>query len=228
MNCPHRFDGAAYVLGALDPAERATFAAHLSDCEACGAAVHSVTALPGMLAHVDATELLAEPPEPPDDMLPGLFQRVRHDRRKRRIRSALVTAAAILLVGGGTVGTVELLRADTAVVTTGESLTAEFSPVVSPNVWGSAQITGFPEGTQIKITCEYAPDETDDGPTTGQLPYRLMVTNSSGDTDVAGSRHADNGTSHHVTLFSRWPPAEITGLDVQDLNGQSVLTWSRD
>ena len=70
MNAAHRpvsprWD-AAYVLGALSPAERREFEEHLAGCPACQAAVSELAGMPGLLAQVppeDAALLAAAPPE---------------------------------------------------------------------------------------------------------------------------------------------------------------------
>lgn len=53
---------AAYVLGALGPAERREYAAHLTACEACRTAVAEIAALPGLLASVPADLLPVDAP----------------------------------------------------------------------------------------------------------------------------------------------------------------------
>ena len=70
----------AYVLGALDPAERAEFEAHLRTCAACRAEVAEIAPLPGLLGLVrDEPESVPDPllPDPllPDTLLPGLLRR---------------------------------------------------------------------------------------------------------------------------------------------------------
>ena len=47
---------AAYVLGALSPAERREFEEHLASCPACQAAVSELVAIPGLLAQVSPAD----------------------------------------------------------------------------------------------------------------------------------------------------------------------------
>ena len=47
---------AAYVLGALSPAERREFEEHLASCPACQAAVSELAALPGLLAQISPAD----------------------------------------------------------------------------------------------------------------------------------------------------------------------------
>jgi anti-sigma factor RsiW len=61
-----------YVLGIIDPAERALVDAHLATCEACAAELAELDGLPGMLALVPAEEAIALAEGlPGDDLLLG-------------------------------------------------------------------------------------------------------------------------------------------------------------
>ncbi len=51
----------AYVLGALDPADRSRVDAHLSGCPDCRDELASFAALPGLLGRVSRSEIEAEP-----------------------------------------------------------------------------------------------------------------------------------------------------------------------
>jgi anti-sigma-K factor RskA len=98
---PHP-DLAGYVLGALDPAERAAFEAHLADCDACRAEVAELEALPAML------EAAAPPVEVPPDLHERTFAAIERaadgelaGRRRRRLAwtVATVAAAAVFALG---------------------------------------------------------------------------------------------------------------------------------
>ena len=60
---------AAYVLGALSPADRREFEEHLAGCPGCQAAVSELAGLPGLLAQVSPEDaaLLAATPDRLDD-----------------------------------------------------------------------------------------------------------------------------------------------------------------
>ncbi|HEY1180461.1 MAG TPA: zf-HC2 domain-containing protein [Phytomonospora sp.] len=227
MTCQHHHDGAAYVLGALDPADRARFEAHLPGCASCSATVRSLAQLPGVLAHAPIENLLPDAGSPPPDTLPGLIHRVRVDRRQRKWRTALVGSAAAVLVAAGSLGAAELLRTDPApppVVAQTESIDVVFAAAEGFDVQGDAALTRYPGGTQIRIDCAYTVSKDS---YLGGLPYRLVVTNSNGDEDMAGSWHAKDGLSEGITLFTRWPPENISAMEIQDLDGKVILRWSR-
>jgi Putative zinc-finger len=108
-----------YVVGAIEPGERAAVDAHLSHCYECREELAGLAPLPALLHRVPAGEaeriLLATPPsqdpaEPSAEMLDSLLERVGARRRSRRFRSLFATAAAILIAVGGAVGVSEALH----------------------------------------------------------------------------------------------------------------------
>jgi hypothetical protein len=71
MRCEDGHDDAAYVLGALSPAERAAYEQHLATCSFCREAVADLSRVPDMLDRLDADEFarLLDPslsPLPPE------------------------------------------------------------------------------------------------------------------------------------------------------------------
>ena len=99
-----------YVLGAIDPAERAQVDAHLATCPACREELASLAGLPAMLRKVPVVEAerLASPDAEPDlsvvpseDMLKSLVARTTNVRRIHRWRGALAAAAAVIVALGG-------------------------------------------------------------------------------------------------------------------------------
>lgn len=100
-----------YVVGAIDPAERATVDAHLSHCYDCREELAGLAGLPALLGRVpreDAERLALgteELEEPPAELLDSVLARVTARRRARRHRAiAAAVAAAIIAVGGGIAG----------------------------------------------------------------------------------------------------------------------------
>ena len=115
---------AAYVLGALSPAERREFEEHLASCPSCQAAVSELAALPGLLAQLspddaamlaladDSVPVPAEAPAlsaaqtdviedgPPSLLLPKMIKKVRTRRRRIVAAVAGIAAAVILVIGG--------------------------------------------------------------------------------------------------------------------------------
>lgn len=87
----------AYLLGALDPAERAELDAHLTGCAACREELASFAALPALMSRVPLQEVTSGAPTPPPTLLPRVLSAVaqERDRGTRRLRRWQVAAAAL-------------------------------------------------------------------------------------------------------------------------------------
>jgi anti-sigma factor RsiW len=100
-----------YVVGAIEPAERADVDAHLAHCADCREELAGLAGLPALLGRVPAAdaERLALGSgvleEPPAELLDSLLQHVslRRRARKRRLLTA-AAAAAVIAIGGGIAG----------------------------------------------------------------------------------------------------------------------------
>jgi putative zinc finger protein len=100
-----------YVLGAIDPAERAQVDEHLATCPECREELASLAGLPAMLRKVPvvAAERLAAAEDDPEltgmaspEMLTSLLGRTANVRRIRRWRGlAAAAAVALVAVAGG-------------------------------------------------------------------------------------------------------------------------------
>src|SRR5215212_9327779 len=102
-SCPLAHSDAAYVLGALSPAERLEFERHLPTCASCRRSVAQLAGMPGLLARVPV-ESVEEPvvtdPVPPT-VLPALVARVRREQRRKTVLLSLGAAAAVAAVAVG-------------------------------------------------------------------------------------------------------------------------------
>jgi anti-sigma factor RsiW len=105
-----------YVVGAIEPAERAAVEDHLSQCYECREELAGLAMLPALMHRVpleDAERLANANPGAPDiagpsaDMLDSLLKRVGARRRTKRVRAAFTTAAAILIAVGGAAAVTE-------------------------------------------------------------------------------------------------------------------------
>jgi anti-sigma-K factor RskA len=102
-----------YVVGAIDPAERAIVDAHLSTCQDCREDLAGLAGLPALLGRVpleDAERLaldsaqLTDLEEPPAELLDSLLRRIAERRRTRRWRAVVAAAAAAVIAVGGGIG----------------------------------------------------------------------------------------------------------------------------
>jgi hypothetical protein len=118
MDCPEaRISLGVYVLGAIDPAERAMVDAHLATCRDCRDELAGLAGLPALLARVSTEEAIAlaatdgplpedvgETREPPRELLSTVLDLTAARRRRRRWRDASLAVAAAAIVAVGVFG----------------------------------------------------------------------------------------------------------------------------
>jgi hypothetical protein len=179
---PYREWDAAYVLGALAPAERRDFEAHLAGCAECRTAVGELAGVPGLLAMVPSDVALALPGEPAgasaapgassaaggdassaadDDggdaqvvPLARLAAAARHRRARRRL--ALVGAAAALVVLGGVAGSaVTSATAPRPATVAADARTVALTPVAGSGVTADLTLVPARWGTRLDWSCAY-------------------------------------------------------------------------
>jgi predicted anti-sigma-YlaC factor YlaD len=102
-----------YVLGAIDPAERALVDAHLLTCQDCRDELAGLAGLPALLARVNQDEISRITSEdtvravtddrPPGELIGTVLDLAEARRRRTRWRF-LATAAAVVAIAGGLFG----------------------------------------------------------------------------------------------------------------------------
>jgi hypothetical protein len=155
-----------YVVGAIDPADRALVDSHLADCPQCREELSGLAGLPALLGRVplleaealaDSDQPAADWDEPSPELLNGLLERVSSRRRSRRWRSVLALAAAVAIAAGGTAAGVSALRpggpaAEQVQASNGE-VTAQVRYVATP--WGGTTmriaVIGIPRSTVCRF-----------------------------------------------------------------------------
>lgn len=155
-----------YVVGAIEPADRALVDEHLGECPACRDELAGLAGLPAMLSRVPAEDVehLALAPDertdaPPVQILDAMLRRRAAQRRSRMWQTAAAAAAVVVIAAGGAAAAVELTgtpAVPAARVATAASPGGRVSAVVdySPASWGTAmrvQVSGIRPGT----TCEF-------------------------------------------------------------------------
>jgi len=171
-----------YVLGAIEPGERAQVDEHLATCADCREELASLAGLPALLRRVPTAEAerlavadqagLAADETPPDNLLPALLARTAQARRVRRWRELAAAAAVVVLALGAGAAGASLLGSGPAAppaahgqashtwhtvsgvdAQTGATLTVKYASVH----WGTTmavQVAGVPSGTvcQFQVT----------------------------------------------------------------------------
>lgn len=99
-----------YLLGALEPADRAEVEAHLATCTLCRAELAELAALPSMLEQISLDDIAPEPVTPSDELFERVATRAHAEgtdeltTRRRRYRRLTAVAAALAVVAGGGIG----------------------------------------------------------------------------------------------------------------------------
>lgn len=179
-----------YLLGALDPAERADVDSHLARCARCRADLADLAMLPSVLDSVslDDIEAVATVPVAPEGLFDRVAARARAEAavarvaRRPRWHAIAAVAAAVVLVGGVSAAAVVLLRSSSP---RNEVVSAGNGPV-HMRVTLSAQTTG----TALRVTVSGLP--TDEH-------CRLLATADDGRTDLVGQWDATYAGEAQVT-----------------------------
>jgi anti-sigma factor RsiW len=179
-----------YVLGAIDPAERAVVEEHLATCLDCREELAALAGLPALLRRVpvaEAERLAAADSGAADDLPSGellhrVLDRAASLRRTRRLRGLAVAAAvAVLALGGGAV---------TANALHSSSPAHSVAQPGEPRPWQTVSATDSRTGA--KLTVKYASmawgtmmDVRVTGLKSG-IACQFQVTDSSGEHWVVG------------------------------------------
>jgi len=154
-----------YVVGAMEPGERALLDAHLSQCYECREELAGLLRLTALMHRVPVAEAeriaLAGATddgssEPSVEVLSSLLKQVGARRRTRRLRAMFTTAAAIVLTVGGAVAATEALNShppfEVARVVQGPfGATVRYVKTTGGTTSMSVRVTGIPEWTECKF-----------------------------------------------------------------------------
>ncbi|WP_166843825.1 anti-sigma factor [Isoptericola sp. BMS4] len=229
---PYREWDAAYVLGALGPADRHAFEEHLATCADCRAAVAELAGVPGLLRGVAPEDVVAAdlPAVAPGegDVVP-LDRLVRAARRSRARRRSLAAVAAVALVLGGTAAGLAwggAFDGDPGPVPAAGSGPAEGTRTVDLAPQGvadvTATLTATPRawGTSLSWTCTY-PSATatgdgryDPGPAGGPAVYELVLVDRDGGRTVAATWTASGPASAGLAAASAVPLADVARVEI--------------
>jgi hypothetical protein len=231
VSCPFAHDDAAYVLGALSPAERVDFERHLPGCSECARAVRELAGLPGLLGRVAASVLERPPAEDPvpDTLLPALSREVRRARRRHTsVVAGLAAAAAAVIatvsVAAWQVGGDDGSTPDVPGASAGPTgvVVGEMDPVGEVPVRASLTMEQVAWGTRLALTCTYDPDLVE-----YELPwevdYTLLVRTRDGRTEQVGSWRSVGGSTMRLMAATAASRDDIASVEVRTTDGRVVL-----
>ncbi len=174
---------AAYVLGSLSEADRRAYEAHLGGCRSCRQSVDQLSGMPALLGQLTVDEVAAIDDRVPDALpplsprvLPSLLAKVSRRRRKARLVTWTVTAAAAAVMAIGLLVGVQFhpggpasvpLRADVSALT--------MTPMVPTELTATVTLTGYGWGTQIDMKCTYRAEPGNSGPDGDEPPDKLAM-----------------------------------------------------
>jgi Putative zinc-finger len=205
-----------YVLGSIDPAERALVDRHLADCESCRDEVASLAGIPGLLGRLTEPEVvaLAAPPAADGQLLDRILAAsVAAHRRTRRRRVLAAVAAFVLLCGGVGTGAAIVAAGHRSAPPAALSLSS-----VTGGVSAHAALTARAWGTAVDLRLAGVP---------GGHRCRVLAVSRDGTTDPVASYESTYAGTTTVTGASALQLAEISALRIIDTEGDTLVTMSR-
>lgn len=200
------FDG-AYVLSALDAADRAAFEAHLGTCIACRARVAEIRPTVALLA---GARRLEEAGPAPDTLLPGLLREAARERGRRR----MVTASVAAIAAACLVALLVVLWPSTGAA---GPTPRELQAVQASPVHATVALVSRQWGTEIEVHCRYDPGVA------VNMPYRLRVIDTSNEVYDAGSWTLAPGRTTNFTGGAAVPRDRIKYVQITLEDGRPIL-----
>jgi len=228
---PFEMDDAAYLLGALSPAERVRYEQHLQTCDACSRSLTELAGLPGVLRRLPVEvvqsmdDLEAQDPDGWSDAPPSVLDVVldraqREDRRARRVRavrwaSALTTAAAAVVVG------ILAFTLPDPSAPAPEPAAAQLAlePVGDIPLTATVSLLDVAWGTKIEVECAYPEGDWADD----DVAYSLVVHDADGDSEQVATWNAVAGRELTIDAATAVRGDDITSIEILAEDGTTLL-----
>jgi anti-sigma factor RsiW len=196
VTCPEAANGlGAYVLGALEPGERAHLEEHLRGCPTCAAELAEFRSLPALLDRVRPEDLRPVTVAPSVDMFERLSAAAAPPSRIRSRTWALVAAAVLAVLGAGIGVTVWATGSgDRTVTASAASVRATVTASAADD--GSALVVSV-AGMQPGEVCHLVAVDADGG----RHPAGVWPASTSGDGTWRGWADVDRGDLAAVLLL---------------------------
>jgi len=166
----------------------------------------------------------------PDTLLPALLRSVRAQRRRRRLVGGV--AAGLVAASAVTAAVVSADRPGDGRPQAGASPSAPVSgpsaavepgpaavlrPLLPTPLTITARLTGVDWGTEVDVTCAYAPASASPA-----YDYALVVTDRAGTTEQIGTWTAVPGHDAQLRAMTALPRAQIASVEVRTLDGTAI------
>jgi hypothetical protein len=215
---------AAFVLGALSPADRRVFEEHLERCDRCRAAIAEIAPTIGLLSRVapDRARSMLDGPGQQDGpdaaaraaMVSAVLRRSKQ-RRRAWWAGSLALAAVVIVAITLVVSAVVLpsLRGGGEVVA--------LEPVAEIPVTATVELTDVAWGTRIELVCAYG--DLADGSGEDGWPYALVVTSVDGTSSEVSSWLAFPGKTAKLSAGTALSVGDIASIDIRSVDSGYVL-----
>ena len=218
-----------YVLGAIDPAERATLDSHLSTCPDCREELAGLAGLPALLGRVplaDAERLALDSVEPKDleepsaELLDSLLAQVAARRRARRWRVIAVAAAAaiVIAVGGGLAGGALSPHGGSS-GPGGVNTVADLARGSNPVTHVSGAVYYTPSGSGTTMQAQFM------GVKPGTHCEFWLVTNAGQHVLLDSWDVVAGHEGHWYQLSTHVPPDQVKSFDITSGNGPVLVSF---
>jgi anti-sigma factor RsiW len=197
-----------YLVGALDPRERADVEAHLGICPGCRDELAGLAALPGLMSRLTVDEVLAGPPPVDDALLERLLVAAARERRSAGHRRWLAAAAAAVVLVGGSVGGVAAYHAATA--TDWHTVAAS-----QGGVRMKVDMAPVSAGTSLTLWLSGVPAEE---------RCRLIAVADNGDREVAGSWEATYAGTAVIKGTTAIDMKHLSRLVIETFDGRQLVS----
>lgn len=198
----------SYLVGALEPRERADVEAHLAHCPACRDELAGLAALPGLMSRLSTDEVLAGPPPVDDALLERLLAAASWQRRLARRRRIVSAAAAAVLLVGGVLGTVSAYRSVTG---------PDWHTVSAANghVHVTVEMAKASTGTSITLRLSGVPADEH---------CRLIAVSDTGERETAGSWEATYSGTAVIKGATSISYSHLSRLVIETYSGQELVS----
>lgn len=211
---------AAYVLGALSPAERHAFEEHLAGCARCRGAVAELAAMPGLLAQVPISDALSSDLVESEPMPQFIAPAMPPSRRARTAVGVAIAVLALILAAVGGFWVRGVVDDPPEPAPSASSFRLAFTAVVPSQMTAVIDIAARGPETDLQVECQYAAGSY---PGSGEADYSIYVVDRTGRATLLKTWTAKPGKVMHPGALAPLPVAEIQAIEIRAAGSEQIL-----